>query len=412
MRADTRIQDVEPARRVAVTGVGVVSPIGFGREQFWSALAAGRSGIAPIEGITMSTPLPTIAAQVRGFAAREFITSTNLRRMGPLARMVVAAARMALDDTHLSVKRIAADRLGVVIGSALGNVTESAKHLEKVFIKGPGSASPMIFPNLVHNTPASCIAMELGATGVNLTVAQAEVSGEEAVTLGAEMIRTGRADVVLAGGGDELAPIVAETCFRARALSGQHGGPEWCSPYDRLRNGLVLGEGAAVLVLESLEHARGRGATVLAEIEGTRSFAVPAPLYDWPARAPAAVEPLRRLVTSSDVDLIVGSANASRRVDSCEIEIFSRVSPCAVVTSIKGAIGEFGAAGAFSLAAACLAVREQSVPPLCHLQAPDPVLGSRLAARTGAPARVDRTLVCGLARGGAVAGLLLRRVPR
>ena len=406
------MHDVEPARCVAVTGVGVVSPIGFGREQFWSALAAGRSGIAPIEGITMSTPLPTVAAQVRGFAAREFITSTNLRRMGPLARMVVAAARMALDDTHLNVRRIAADRLGVVIGSALGNVAESVVHLEKVFVKGPGLASPMIFPNLVHNVPASCVAMEVGATGVNLTVAQAEVSGEEAVTLGAEMIRTGRADVVLAGGGDELAPIVAETCFRARVLSGQHGGPECCRPYDRLRNGLVLGEGAAVLVLESLEHAQGRGATVLAQIETTRSFAVPAPLYDWPADASAAVEPLQHLITSRDVDLIVGSANAARRIDSCEIGLFSRVSSCAVVTSIKGAIGEFGAAGALSLAAACVALREQLVPPLCHLQTPDPVLGSRLAARTGASARLDRVLVCGLARGGAVAGLLLRRPAR
>ena len=205
--------------------------------------------------------------------------------MDKLSRMVVAAARMALDDARVVLARVQPETVGVVIGSALGDISESAVQLERVFTKGPASASPMTFPNLVLNAPASYVAMEFGLTGVNLTVAQGETSGEQAIILGCDLVRAGRADVVLAGGGDELAAIVFEVYRRARALSSQRGGPEWSSPYDVGRNGIVLGEGAAILVLESPARARARGATILAEVEGYATFGVPAPPYDWPAEA-------------------------------------------------------------------------------------------------------------------------------
>jgi 3-oxoacyl-[acyl-carrier-protein] synthase II len=398
---------------VAVTGIGVVSPIGFGRQQFWAALRDGQSGIAPIEGVPLSAGLPTIAAQVRNFAAREFIASAHLRRMDRLSRMIVAAGRMACDDAHLVLGRVPPDRIAVVVGSALGNMSESAAHLDRVFIKGPGAASPMIFPNLVANAPASYLAMELGVTGVNLTVAQAEVSSEQAIILGSELVRAGRADVVLAGGGDELAAVVADVYRRAGALSGQRGGPEWCSPYDGERNGIVLGEGAAILVLESAARAQARGAPAYAAISGGVSFAVPAPLYDWPERAAAAVRVLGPLAGGGPVDLLCGSANSSRRLDACEIDLFASVMNGRVdgarVTSIKGAVGEFGGAGALSAAAVCLALRAQMVPPLCNLRTAESAPALRFAARRGEPQGLAGALLCGIARGGAGAALLLQR---
>lgn len=394
---------------VAVTGVGVVSAIGFGREQFGKALNAGRSGIAALEGLSFATPLPRLGAQVRGFAPREFIASANLRRMGNVAKMIVAASRMALDDARLAPSSLAPEGLGVVVGSAIGDGNESAAYLEKFIGRGPAAASPLLFPNLVLNAPASYVSMELGAMGVNLTVAQGEVSGESAILEGCEAIRAGRAEVVLAGGGDEIGRVVSETSFHGGVLAGLHGGEEWCSPYDRQRNGLVVGEGAGILVLESLARARSRGATVLAVIEEEAAFSVPTSLYDWPVDATRAAPRLRRLLARGAVDLVVGGANSTRRLDACEIGLLSRLFPDGgpVVTSIKGAVGEFGAAGALSVVAACLALREQTVPPLCHLRTAE-AAPLRFAAARGEPAAMSRALVCGIARGGSGVALLLR----
>src|SRR5262249_61343996 len=194
--------------RIAVTGIGVVSPIGFGRQQFWQALCGGQSGLAPIERFPVPAGAPRLGAEVRDFPAREFIASTHLRRMDNVSRLLVAAARMALDDARLPAKLLVPERTGVVVGSVLGDISESVTYLQRVFTKGPSAASPMVFPNLVLNAPASYIAMELGTTGVNLTVSQGEISGESAILQACDALRAGRAEVMLAGGGDELDGIV------------------------------------------------------------------------------------------------------------------------------------------------------------------------------------------------------------
>jgi 3-oxoacyl-[acyl-carrier-protein] synthase II len=325
---------------------------------------------------------------------------------------VVGAARLAIDDAELRLD-LPPERLGVVIGSAVGNVEESVAYQERLFSKGPSLVSPMLFPNLVLNAPAGYLAMELGATGVNFTVAQGETSGESAVALGAELIRSGRADVVLAGGADELSTITFETYRVGKSLSGQRGGPEWCSPYDAGRNGIVLGEGAAVLLLESHQRASDRGAAIYAEIAGEAAFGVPSSLYDWPRRIESVPEPLRRLMDERPVDVVCGGANSSLLLDASEVELVTRLcgegAASVTITSIKGAIGEFGAAGALTIAAACLALREQKVPPLCHLSCPLPGARLRLAGNRVEARAIERVLVLGLARGGAGAALSLRR---
>jgi 3-oxoacyl-[acyl-carrier-protein] synthase II len=400
------------ADRIVVTGIGVVSPIGIGCEQFWNALCRGESGVTVLTDEALTHGVPTLGAPVREFAPREFIASTHLRRMDALSRMIVAASRMALDDARFLGARVPTDRVGVVVGSAIGDVAGSLAHLDKVFTKGPAAASPMNFPNLVLNAPASYVAMEFGFTGVNLTVAHAEVSGEHALVAAIDALRAGRADVMLAGGGDELGTIVLEVLRRLRVLAGQRGGRMWVSPYDRGRSGIALGEGAAMLVLERAPHARARGARAYAEVAGTTCFSVPAPLYHWPASAAAAAPALRRLVGDAPVDVVCGSANSSARLDAAELELLGAVTgpdqSRPVVTSIKGAIGEFGAAGALTSAAACLALHTQTVPPLCRLDDPEPG-AVRFAAPRGEPHAMRRALVCGLARGGAGVALQFDR---
>ncbi|MGD9765218.1 MAG: beta-ketoacyl synthase N-terminal-like domain-containing protein [Candidatus Binatia bacterium] len=397
------------AAPIAVTGIGVVSPIGVGAAQFWGALCAGRSGVTAVDDAMRAETLPRLSAAVRGFASREFISSPHHRRMDGLSRFIVAACRMALDDAAVP-RDTASERMGIVVGSALGDVRDSTQHLNRVFLHGPAAVSPMLFPNLVLNAPASYAAMVLGATGVNLTVAQSEVSGEAAIALGCDLVRSGQADVVLAGGGDQIAPIVVDAARRAGALAGQRGGREWSSPYDAERSGVVFGEGAAILVLEPLARARERGAAIYACIEEIAFFAVPAPRYGWPRCAGDGLPALAALCDGAAVDLVCGGANSTRRLDACELELFASLAPArdAVLTSIKGAVGEFGAAGALSAAAACLALRDQVAPPLCNLRTP--AAGAiRLAPVRAEPLHGERALVCGIARGGAGAALLLRR---
>jgi 3-oxoacyl-[acyl-carrier-protein] synthase II len=265
----------------------------------------------------------------------------------------------------------------------------------------------------VLNAPAGYLAMELGATGVNFTVAQGETSGENAVALGADVIRSGRADVVLAGGGDEIAPVMFETYRVGKSLSGQRGGKEWCSPYDEARNGIVLGEGAAVLLLESRDRARARGAETYAEIAGHATFSVKSSLYDWPQRIEAMPAPLRNLLGEQPASVVFGCANSSRLLDAAEVELVTRLhgdgAAATTLTSIKGAIGEFGAAGILTTAAACLALRERTIPPLCHLR--QPIRGTPLgfAGDRSEAAELARVLVLGLARGGGGAALVLVR---
>ncbi|HVO28224.1 MAG TPA: beta-ketoacyl-[acyl-carrier-protein] synthase family protein [Candidatus Margulisiibacteriota bacterium] len=402
---------------VAVTGLGVISPIGIGRDAFWSALCAGQSGIAPLA--TTEARVPRLAARIPEFAARHFIRSSHLRRADGLSRSIVCAARMALADAGLP-HALPPERLGIVVGSALGDVAESAQYLARLFTKGPSLVSPMMFPNLVLNAPASYAAMELGCTGANLTVSHGEISGEQAIALGCDLIRAGRADVVLAGGGDQFAEIVVAAYRDYRALSSQRGGPEWCSPYDVDRNGIILGEGAAMLVLESAQHVRRRAATAYAELVDYVSFGVPAPAYDWPLRAPAAAGPLRELIarclgssTDTGVDVVCGSANSSRRLDACEIDVLARVfgeaAPRMALTSIKGAIGEFGAAGALSAVATCLALREAIVPPLCNLTRAPTDAPFRFAVPRAERRPLQTGLMLSMARGGGSIALLFRR---
>jgi 3-oxoacyl-[acyl-carrier-protein] synthase II len=402
---------------VFVTGVGAVTPLGCGRERFWSRLCAGESGIVPGQ----APDGKGAAARLCEFAPRELISSSHLRRMDMPSRMIAGAARLALTDAGIDAGEVPAERVGIVVGSPFGDLNDTLDYLQRLFAKGPGLVSPMLFPSLVLNAAASYTAMEVSSTGTNFTVAQGEVSGDCAISLGCDLIRTGRAEVVLAGGGDELDRIVWSTFAKLHGLSPQRGGPESCSPYDVDRNGVLMGEGAAMLVLESPERARARQAVSYAAIEDEISFGIPSSLYGWPAEAGDAVGVLRSFLARVKQpdgngvipDAVFGSGNSSRRLDELEVSILSRLFGEAAaevsLTSIKGATGEFCGAGALTAATAALSLHGQVLPPLANLRNP---IASRLrfAGPTARPADLRRVLQLSVARGGAVSAMLFRRV--
>lgn len=417
--------------RVVVTGLGVVSPLGS-LPEFWERLCAGETGIAPVTDADTETP--RLEARAREWSARDHVRPALLRRMDRCSQMIVTACRMALADARLELAGSEADEAGIVVGTAFGNVSESEDFVRGLFAKGPGLVNPLTFPNLVLNAPAGYVAIDLGIRGPNLTVVRGEASGEAALATAYDTIVTGQADVLLAGGGDELAPIMRDMYRDLHLLSPDDGGDEWSSPFDRRRNGFVIGEGAAMLVLESARHATARGARVLAELVGHVEQSIPASPHDWPrAAAAAAAGPTRRglaalgFAFADERDdpagtpatdggtLVVSCANSTRALDDAEAAriaaVLTGATTRATVTSLKGAIGEFGSAGALGAAAAVLALVHGDLPRLGRLGAPDPSYRLAFADRRASAPRggFRSALVSATPRGGGAVMLLFRR---
>lgn len=408
--------------RVVVTGIGMVSPLGP-LPLFWDRLRAGIHGFVPIDWFDTGPTPPGTAARVRDWNPRDHVKPAALRRMDRFSQMVVSACRMALADARLELNPAVAEAAGLAVGAAYGNLHETEAFLGALITKGPARANPMIFPNLVLNAAAGYAAIELGLRGPNYTVCRNETSGEAAIALAYDAIVCGHADVVLAGGGDELSPVLFHVnkdlgvlSPGRRRMGGGARGREWSSPFDRDRNGMVMGEGAAMLVLERAEHAAARGATAYAELAGYATYGVAATPHAWPLPRAAAPERMAEQLAAAgadEVDLIVSCANSTRELDAFEAAqlagLLGESAPRALVTSVKGAIGEFGGAGAFGVAVAALALRDREIPRLAALRRADAACTLRLATTdAAAPADLRAALVSGTARGGACTALLLR----
>lgn len=425
--------------RVVVTGVGVVSPLGPA-PAFWQGLVAGASGVTAIDASGIAaidasgiaaidggdTRAPRLEARARDWNARDHVRPALLRRMDRCSQMVVTACRMALADADLTLAGADAEAAGVVLGTAYGNLTESEDFLRGLFAKGPALANPLTFPNLVLNAPTGYVAIDLGIRGPNLTVVRGEVSGEAALALAYDTIVTGQADVLLAGGVDELSPALRQIHADLHLLSPGNGGrKEWSSPFDRDRNGMVMGEGAAMLLLESETHARARGARLRAELVGHASESMPASPHDWPTVATAAAARelapalaalgFRSTARGDGATLVVSCANSTRRLDAVESARLATLlgdgDDRTLVTSLKGAIGELGAAGALGAAAAVLALDAGDVPRLGALRAADPACLLPLAHRDTPPPPngVGEALVTAMPRGGGGVSVLFRK---
>lgn len=374
---------------VAVTGAGVVSAFGWGVEPFWRGLVDGVCPLAPIRRFPPATP-GALGAEVAAPDPGSVIRTPAGRRMDWASLMAVGACRLALDDAGLAPAAVAGARTALGIGSAYGNLQETATFLDRLFTRGTGN--PMLFPNLVFNAPLSYASIELGITGETVMLSMLEASGEAAIAWGALAVAEGRADVCLAGGVDELGAVLHQILADGRRIAA--GVPR---PLDRNADGAVPGEGAAVLVLEPLARARARGARVYACVRPCPGFSVPAPVHGWSHDPVALAEGLAPLL--HDVDVVLASASGDAARDAVEAAALARAVPAAMITALRGAVGDFGAAGALVAVAAVRAIAAGLVPPTRGCRPParddlDVVVG---AARRR---RVHAAVVTGLARGG------------
>jgi 3-oxoacyl-(acyl-carrier-protein) synthase len=377
------------SRAVAVTGVGVVSGFGLGAGVYWHGLVSGRTAC---RGARRVEAPGVLVAEVDGLEVRDVVRSLQGRRIDRTSLLALAAARLALDDAGLAAGLPAAQTAALGLGSALGNVQETETFLDRLAARGTGN--PLVFPNLVMNAPLSYATIELGVTGPTAMLTEQEASGEAAIAWGVRQIADGAADICLAGGSDELTSGVVVL----RRETGTAGaGP--ARPLDPASDGPCLGEGAAVLVLECARQAEARGARVYARIAPHDGAGVPAPLHGWPGDGRALARVLAPLL--ADADAVVAASSGAPALDECEAEAL--VLACdgrrVPVTAPRGAIGDFGAAGALGVAAAALALRHQAMPPTAGCRLParrdlDVVVG------TARPMRLRAVVVDGLARGG------------
>lgn len=404
-------------RRVVITGIGMVTPLGTGREAFGAALWRGETAIREIEAFPTRDFASHLGAEVREFQPRDFISVKNLRKMDRLSAMVTASVRMALDDAGIRIGEVNRDRIGIIMGTAFGNTELKVSTARILFTEGPGMVNPIHVPNTVMNAPAGHASIEMGFRGVNTTINHLAVSAETALAYGAMEIRRGAADVIFAGGADILSPFFYETLARFKALSPVDGGAEGARPFDCHRNGPVMGEGCGIVCLEAEDLARERGATPYAEVTGWGLGSSPAPPTGWP-REPRgfirAVEKALRMagVTPQEVDCIQAAGNGGCSPDALEAEaygrIFGSVSTKPLITSIKGATGEIFASGGIRAAALALSLREGIIPPIVGLSTPLCPLHFVI----GESRRQSLTygLLSGISFGGTYACLVLERL--
>jgi 3-oxoacyl-[acyl-carrier-protein] synthase II len=403
--------------RVVITGVGMVTPLGAGKDPFLKRLLAGESGISPITSFDTARFRSRLGGEVRDFSPKEFISLKNMRRMDRLSHLAAASARMALDDAGVAVDPENRDRIGIILGTAFGSTEVAAGFTKTLFEEGPKFASPLLVPNTVMNAPAGHAAIELGIRGVNSTVNHREASAETAIAYGAAEIVRGRADVLLAGGADILSPFFFEVLSRFRSLSPTDGGPEGARPFDVSRNGYVAGEGAGVVCLESFSNAQARGTTPYCEIAGWGMGSGPSSPTDWPSDSKGSVLAVQKALQAADippekVDVVFAGANGGEKPDRLEADALARVfgngGAKPFVVAMKGALGESFSSGGIRTAALALCMREKSLPPTLGLITP--LADLDFARQPVRDVHLQYGLVNCISSGGTFVSLVLRNL--
>jgi 3-oxoacyl-[acyl-carrier-protein] synthase II len=371
-------------RRVVVTGVGVISPTGIGKEPFWAGLMEGRSGVGPISRFDSSGFDTRIAAEVKDFDPAAFMEKKDVRHNDRFVQFAYAAARLALDDGQLTITPHNAPEVGVLIGSGIGGAETWENQHTILLQRGPGRVSPFFVPMIMANSAAGIISILTGAKGPNSTVVTACATGGNAIGDAMRIIQRGEAVAMLAGGSEAaITPLSVAGFCSMKAMSTRNDEPTKASrPFDAKRDGFVMGEGAGVVLLEEVEHARRREAHVYGELVGygmsgdAYHITQPDPEADGATRAMAnALHDAR--MDPSEVQYINAHGTSTLYNDRTETLAIKRVfggqATKVAVSSTKSMTGHlFGAAGAVELIVCALAIQHQTLPPTINYEFPDP----------------------------------------
>lgn len=372
----------KPQRRVVVTGVGAVTPLGNTIEDSWANAIAGKSGVAPITRFDTTGFDVTFAGEVKGFNPDLYVEKKEQKKMDTFIHYAIAASKMAVEMAKLELTPEVKAQAGVIIGVGIGGLQIIEESTLKVKEKGPGRISPFFIPAVITNLAAGQVSIELGLQGPNYSVTSACASGVHSIGDAVRYIRDGNTDVMLAGGSESTICKLAVGGFAAmRALSTRNDAPEKASrPWDKDRDGFVLAEGAAVLCIESLEHAEKRGAKILCEITG---YGVSSDAYHMTSPAPEGAGGYKAMsealkdsgLKASDIQYVNAHGTSTPMGDGLESAAIKRLmgdhAKDIWVSSTKSMMGHaLGAAGAIESAFCVMAIRDQIVPPTINLDNP------------------------------------------
>jgi 3-oxoacyl-[acyl-carrier-protein] synthase II len=371
-------------RRVVVTGIGLVSPLGLDAPSTWEALLRGRSGIGPITRFDAADYPCRIAGEVRGFDPERYMDRKDVRKMDTFIHYAVAASREALEDAAFTLDEGNADRVGVYVGSGIGGLPLLERQHKELMERGPRRISPFFIPGMIVNLASGQVSILFGAKGPNLAVVTACATGTHAIGESARILREGVADAMLAGGTEAvISPLAVGGFCAMKALSTRNDAPEKASrPFDAERDGFVMGEGAGVLLLEERESALARGARIYAEVAGYGisgdAFHISSPSEN----GDGAVRAMRQALETAgldpeDVDYINAhgtSTPVGDRIETLAVKkVFGEHARRLVFGSTKSMTGHLlGAAGGLESAISVLAIQQGKVPPTINQEVPDP----------------------------------------
>jgi 3-oxoacyl-[acyl-carrier-protein] synthase II len=409
------------SRRVVVTGVGLVSPLGIGTDASWQALVAGRSGAGPITHFDASQFAAQFACEVKGFDPLQWLEKKELKKTDRFIQFAIAAADFALADSGLAIGAANADRVGVYIGSGIGGFATIEREHETLLKHGPRRVSPFFIPAAIVNLASGWVSIRTGAKGPNSATCTACATGAHAIGDSFRIVQRGEAEAMIAGGSEAAITPLGVSGFAAmRALSTRNDAPVKASrPFDRDRDGFVIGEGSGVVVIEELEHARRRGARIYCELVGygmaSDAYHISAPCED----GDGILRVMRRTLADAGVaPEAVGYVNAhgtsTPHGDPVEIlalkQVFGEHARRLAVSSTKSMTGHLlGAAGGLEAGITALALHEGVLPPTINLDNPDPACDLDCVPNVARQTGVEYALSNSFGFGGTNAALLFRR---
>ncbi|REJ33437.1 MAG: beta-ketoacyl-[acyl-carrier-protein] synthase II [Bacillota bacterium] len=409
-------------RRVVVTGIGVITPVGIGKEAMWDALARGVSGIGPITRFDASDYPTRFAGEVRDFDPAAYMDRKDARRLDRFIQYAWAATQMALTDANLDPTKVDGERMGVLIGSGIGGIETLEQQMRVLAERGPDRVSPFLVPMMIPDMASGYVSIQIGAKAHNACTVTACASGSNAIGDAARIIQRGEADIMITGGTEaSVTPVALAGFSAARALSTRNDAPQKASrPFDKERDGFVLAEGAGILVLESLEHAQARGARIYGEVAG---YACTGDAYHITQPAPegeGAYRAIRRAledagVSPDEIDYINAHGTSTEYNDYFETLAIKRALGEAAyrvpISSTKSMTGHLlGAAGAVEAIVCLLAMERGLIPPTINYEVPDPGCDLDYVPNEARPAKIDVAVSNSFGFGGHNAVLVLRRV--
>jgi 3-oxoacyl-[acyl-carrier-protein] synthase II len=409
-------------RRVVVTGIGMISPLGVGNEPTWQGLVAGRSGIGPITKFDASAYACRIAGEVKGFNAEDWIEKKEVKKSDTFIHYAIAAADIAVKDAHLDCSTCDGERFGVIVGSGIGGLPLIEEMHTKLMERGPTRVSPFFIPGLIVNLAAGQISIRYGCKGPNSAPATACATGAHAIGDAFKIIQRDDADIMFAGGSEAVITPLALAGFAAmRALSTRNDEPERASrPWDLNRDGFVMGEGAGILILEEIEHAKKRGATIYCELTGygmsSDAHHITSPAEDGSGMIRVMRIALRDSgLHPEDIDYINAHGTSTAVGDRTETlaikQVFGEYAYKVAVSSTKSMTGHLlGAAGGLEAAIAAMTIKTNVIPPTINYETPDPACDLDYVPNTAREQKVTNVMSNSFGFGGTNATLIFSRL--